>query len=290
MSFVLFCLVQATKCEDASKHGHSLSELKRCHAGEVAQMTRDFEEKLQAINRRCEEEKKQMKESFAAEQEGWREMIIKKLKREFAEKEASLRGKLKDERDAELEVLVTKLEEESELQREQVVEEERLRSEEASARHKKEVKALEADAGKHLERYRESVRARQDVERQLKAMESLHAASQEEVVVKGESVRFLEKQLGAARSEFGEREREMRDAFKAKLADMEAQAAQCSEARKGAEERAEKMERELKDGEDRNRRQVEEIECRVKEAIGKRERIIANLQRELVAMQENLDQ
>ena len=280
--------IEATKREEQSKHENAISWLRKKHNEEVNTMSAEFDRQFQGVNRRHENEKAAMKDKFQAEQEGWRDMIVKRLHQEFSNKEESMRRAVQTERNAEIEVVVTRLEEEAQLARE-AHDREHAEAVQAMRRdHQKELRELQDKMSKYTDMYREAKHMQQRSEKEISTIDSLNKASSREIAVKAETISFLEKQLAASRKETEQRDKDIRAMYQERLDVLQQKLASASEIAKQGEDARKALSDRLAQQETKAKADMDEIEGRVKDAILKRDQIIHKLQNELEAMSAEL--
>ncbi|UPR03203.1 centrosomal protein [Chloropicon primus] len=282
--------LETSKREENSRSENTLMRLRQEHATEVSKMNQEFEEKAKQLDRANDLEKERMREKFETEREGWRQMIVKKIKEEYGEKEKEMRSKVQHERNAELEMIVTKLEHETQMTREKLHEEFEIRTKEMKRDHAEEVRELKESNHKFSEKYREAAQLSQSSKKEITSIQSLNKASARELEVKAETISFLEKQLGATRKESLEKEKEIKAMYEDKVCILTEKVSSFGQRAEKSEIKLEEAANEISRLKAKNKSDMLEVEARVKEAITKRENIIAHLQNQLVSLQQNLEQ
>lgn len=282
--------LETQKREEHTRSENALSRLRKEHDEEVAKLTKGFEERARERDREADAEKERMREKFETEREGWRQMIVKKIKEEFQAREEEARKAMESERNQELELIVTKLEHETHMAREACAEEFERRAREMREKHAEEVKELRESNQRFSDKYREAAQVSQTSKKEISSIQSLNKASARELEVKAETITFLETQLAACRREAAAKDKDVRAMYEDKCVILEQKAASYGE-------RAETSERKLGEATEeiarltlKGKTDMAEVEARVKEAITKRENIISHLQNELLSLQQNLEQ
>ena len=199
-----------------------------------------------------------------------------------------MRRAVQTERNAEIEVVVTRLEEEAQLARE-AHDREHAEAVQAMRRdHQKELRELQDKMSKYTDMYREAKHMQQRSEKEISTIDSLNKASSREIAVKAETISFLEKQLATSRKETEQRDKDIRAMYQERLDVLQQKLASASEMAKHGEDARKALSDRLAQQETKAKADMDEIEGRVKDAILKRDQIIHKLQNELEAMSAEL--
>ena len=282
--------LETLKREDNARSENTIMRLKQEQAAEISKLNQDFEGRLQLLDRSNDTEKERMREKFEAEQEGWRQMIVKKIRQEYDQKEEEMRARFGRERKSELELIVSKLEEEAQLSRESNAKEFENKVKAMKEKHSKEVKELKESNLKFSEKYREAAQLSQSNQKEISSIQSLNKASTRELEVKAETISFLEKQLATSRKEAEGKEKDIRSMYEDKIDILLQKSNSFAEKSEKSERKLEEANCEINRLKAKSKQDMVEVEARVKEAITKRENLIAHLQNQLLSLQQNLEE
>jgi len=144
-----------------------------------------------------------LKAGLEAQQEGWRSALADKARRQLAEAEAGLRERLRRERDAEIGVVLQRLEAEGAAGRDAAVAEAERRGAAAAERAAAEAREARKAEARIAEKFRSVAAAH-------KALEERAGELRGELEAKGSTIRFLESQVAASREETARREADLR--------------------------------------------------------------------------------
>ena len=264
---------EQSKREERDRHASALAAAKEEHAAALAAATAASNERMETAGRRAESAAASAKQEFAAEKEAFQRVTVERARKELAEKEAHIRQMLTAERDAELKRVIARLETEAE---------ERLRSE--LREREATMETLRTRGASDLAAERERVHALT-----LRLNECLETTrrAEETAARSGERAHQLDMEL--------QRTKEAADSARMEVATMQLQVQGSHGAAAAAEAQAQVQVDELRtalasrdaslaDISSRHRRELEDVEARVRVALARKDETIASLREQMSAV------
>ncbi|KAG2485000.1 hypothetical protein HYH03_016204 [Edaphochlamys debaryana] len=237
----------------------------------------DWAREKEAIRKAHDKQMDALREQYETGQEGWRAAISERAKKEVASRVAAIREKLLEERNEEIQAVMTRLHEEHSAALEQLKQDGRRREEEAAAAAEARLREARKAEAKMAERFRSARASAQAAEERLLAAEQLTGQLRKDVESKAATIRWLEGQVSAAKEEAAARERDLRELGADK-------AAVASEAAAAAEARLAKALQENAELRSRHAAEMSHVEERVKASLWRKDETIAGLREQLGAL------
>eukprot|EP00947_MAST-08B_sp_MAST-8B-sp1_P002622 g2622.t1 len=264
------------------RHADEVEQLRGQHAKEMESAQRRIAADRESEVRRQGQELKAAKEAEAIEREQWQQRMLVKMRQDLQEKERALKGQLEAHRDAQLEMIVKRLDEETHEQRQQAEEEMREEMAAAAQRAEAEVRSARQAAAAQADRCNDLIKAH--------SSEVGEAEGQARLL--RERVEDLASQLEAARSECAavrataqRQEREAMQEFADKrAADAEATRERAEQLRGQVarwQEEAQRVKGDSNAQSERHQAELDKVHDRVRQTVARRDDTIRQLRAQL---------
>eukprot|EP00798_Chlamydomonas_sp_ICE-L_P006342 gene6342-2967_t len=273
--------IEASKKDERKRYDAAVSKAQADMEEREKRAAEDAKHEREAVARAHEKQMEALREQYNSGQEGWRQAIAERSKKELSERESAFRDKLTHQRNEEIEAIVQRLEAESAMNRDAMKEDFQRREEALVTRHATALKDAKRAEAKYAERFRQAGVAQEGAEERAAAVESSLLALQREVDAKNSTIRWLESQVSSAKEEAHLRENDLRSLNEQKVA-LQSQAVQVVEQEKEAvQRRLQKVQGDFEAANGKHVKEMNHVEARVKAAIQKKDETIENLRQQL---------
>lgn len=300
--------VERQRREDRARLEDELVAARREQEQAVAAARATGEQERAEWQRRLEREVQKTREQYEAEREGWRAALADKLRRELQDRERELRRQLEQERDEEIDAVMSRLEAESGRVAAELEAQHRAREEVQGQRQAEELRRLQEGEARANERLRQAVEREALARERCERAEASAAQLRRDLEAKTQTTSWMEEQVRAAQAEADRRERDIRRLFEEKGEVSRRAATQAVAEAAEARKRADKVRpwkrlrggdrpdghrwlqaaRDLDALKSRHEEELQHVEARVKAAIAKKDETIRQLREQVMQLERSL--
>ncbi|KAG2454006.1 hypothetical protein HYH02_001049 [Chlamydomonas schloesseri] len=280
-------LEQARK-EDKKRYEEALGAAREAAESRQRDMEEDWRREKEALRKAHDKQIESLREQYETGQEGWRAAMAERARKEVAERVAAIREKLLEERNAEIQAVMARLEEEHAAAVESLKEDFRRREEAAAAKAAAALKEAKRAEVKMAERFRCAGAAAQMAEERVAAAELAASELRRELEQRNSTIRWLEGQVSVAKEEATARERDLRSLGADKAAVAAEAAAAANRERQAVETRLAAAQQEVAELRNKHGAEMAHVEARVKATLARKDDVIAGLREQLSALASEL--
>ncbi|GFR47914.1 hypothetical protein Agub_g9714 [Astrephomene gubernaculifera] len=276
-------LEQARK-EDKKRYEEAVATAKEAGETRQREAEEDWKREKEALRKAHDKQIESLREQYETGQEGWRAAMAERARKEVTERVAAIREKLLQERNEEVQAVMTRLEAEHASAAEALKEDFRKREEAAAAKAAAALKEARRAEAKMAERFRTAGVASQAAEERLAASELTVQELRRELESRSNTIRWLESQVSAAKEEAAARERDVRSLGAEKAAVAAEATAAVTREKELVEARLAQALQETQDQRSRHSAEMAAVETRVRAALARKDEVIAGLREQLSAL------
>ncbi|KAG2432445.1 hypothetical protein HXX76_008791 [Chlamydomonas incerta] len=276
-------LEQARK-EDKKRYEEALGAAREAAEARQRDMEDDWRREKEALRKAHDKQIESLREQYETGQEGWRAAMAERARKEVAERVAAIREKLLEERNNEIQAVMTRLEEEHAGAVEALKEDFRRREEAAAAKAAAALKEAKRSETKMAERFRCAGAAAQTAEERVAAAELAAGELRRELEQRNSTIRWLEGQVSVAKEEAAARERDLRSLGADKAAVAAEAAAAANRERQTVEARLAAAHQEMSEMRNKHGAEMAHVEARVKATLARKDEVIAGLREQLATL------
>ncbi|GIL49463.1 hypothetical protein Vafri_5793 [Volvox africanus] len=276
-------LEQARK-EDKKRYEEALAAAKQAGESRLKEAEEDWRREKDAVRKAHEKQIDALREQYETGQEGWRAAMAERARKEVSERAAAIREKLLQERNEEVQTVMTRLEAEHAATVEALKEDFRRREEAAAARAASALKDARRAEAKMAERFRNAGVSAKAAEERLAASELTVSDLRRELESRNNTIRFLESQVSTAKDEAAARERDVRSLGAEKAAVAAEVAAAVARDKQQVEARLAQALQEAQELRSRHSAEMAAVEARVRATLARKDEVISGLREQLAAM------
>ncbi|GLI64721.1 hypothetical protein VaNZ11_008065 [Volvox africanus] len=276
-------LEQARK-EDKKRYEEAIAAAKQAGESRLKEAEEDWRREKDAVRKAHEKQIDALREQYETGQEGWRAAMAERARKEVSERAAAIREKLLQERNEEVQAVMTRLEAEHAAAVEALKEDFRRREEAAAARAASALKDARRAEAKMAERFRNAGVLAKAAEERLAASELTVSDLRRELESRNNTIRFLESQVSAAKDEAAARERDVRSVGAEKAAVAAEVAAAVARDKQQVEARLAQAMQEVQELRSRHSAEMAAVEARVRATLARKDEVISGLREQLAEM------
>ncbi|GLC34800.1 hypothetical protein PLESTM_000241500 [Pleodorina starrii] len=288
-------LEQARK-DDKKRYEEAVAAAKEAGEARLKDAEEDWRREKDAVRKAHDKQINALREQYETGQEGWRAAMAERARKEVSERVTAIREKLLQERNEEVQAVMTRLEAEHVAAVEALKEDFRRKEEAAAARAASALKEARRAEAKMAERFRNAGVSTKAAEDRLAAAELTISDLRRELEARNTTIRFLESQVtrrtrrrvSAAKDEASARERDVRSLGAEKAAVAAEVAAAVARDKQQVEARLAQALQEGQELRARHSAEMAAVEARVRATLARKDEVIAGLREQLAAMSAEL--